>query len=70
MKRGIILVLVLSALLISIGGCMLPPPWPDRDDRYEHDKNRGDHDHDRDRRERDYEGGRGGHDHDRARDNN
>jgi len=52
MKKNILLYIVLSIFLVSIGGCILPPPWPDRDERHDHDRDRGGHDrggdHDRD----------------------
>jgi hypothetical protein len=55
------LFILLSTMLLSLGGCILPPPWPD--ERHEH--------HDRDRRGHDrdgeYEHDRGGrHDHDQG----
>jgi hypothetical protein len=60
MKKNILLFIVLSIFLVSIGGCYLPPPWPDRDERHDHDRDRGGHD-----RGRDHDRGRGGeYDHD------
>jgi hypothetical protein len=49
MKKRIKLSVVLPTLLISIGGCVLPPPWPDRDERYDNDREREGREHDRDR---------------------
>jgi hypothetical protein len=79
MKKSILLVFVLSTLLISIGGCVLPPPWPDRDERFdnneregrEHDRDRGDRHHARGHgRDKDHDNDRdrGDHDQDRGRD--
>lgn len=61
MKKKIILLIVLSAILFSIGGCILPPPWPDRDERHDRDRDHG-RDHDRDGR---YDHDRGYDDHGR-----
>ena len=68
MKKSIMLFIVFSTLLISIGGCVLPPPWPDRDELYNQDKDRRDHDHERGRRDNDHDKDRGSRDHDRGHD--
>ncbi len=68
MKTKIALLILLSTMLVSFSGCILPPPGPDREERHGHDRDR--HDRDRDRHDRDgrYDHDRGGeYDHDRGR---